>query len=87
MKAERLVFLPHERGAEPALALTADQVAHRVPAPSTLAAAGSARMLAGEAEQIVPLAGLAQLDQGQASQATIGDERTLGLAQRRDHAI
>ena len=44
-------------------------------------------MLAAEAQQIVPLPGLAELDQGQSRQPTIGEERTLRLAHIGDDAI
>lgn len=44
-------------------------------------------MLARQAQQVMPASGSAQLDQGQARQATVGQERTVGLAQGGDDAI
>ena len=44
-------------------------------------------MLAGEAQEIMPPAGLAELHQRQSGQATIRDQRTLRLAQMRQDAL
>jgi len=87
MKAERLVLRPVERGAEPGLASTADSFAHRMPAPSLLATLGQTGMLAREAQESVPLPGLAELHQGHACQPALGQERTLGQTQSRDDAL
>src|SRR5690242_9076548 len=80
-KGVQVVLLPDEGWAEPGLAHTVHQVAQRPPAASALATKRSAGVLARQAQQVMPASGSAQQDQWQAREATVGKERTVGLAQ------
>jgi hypothetical protein len=83
----QVVFLPDERWTKPLLPALADQVGQCAPTPGLPPTLSSGGMVAGEAQQRMPLACLAQVDEWESGQPTIRQEGTLSRAQVRNHAV